>query len=296
MSNRYPWILPDLVGRTPPLTYTAIVIDTNPVDPSTIPVAATTTRYPFDPLSYFAIDDKRNSLLGQRWAHLKWLLSKSKDHLHQANEKGRIRMDLKWLSEIRLVPDYLLDGLVEEASQDRREAMTDLMTMKGKINELLDVLRVKRRQRVEIDYRKGIPPVNALSTIILHAVMKDIDANLETIRVLVDRYEPNGSAAFTGMQVNDLAQWREIEQRSAEAQQKIRRYMTLKKGAFVAKRGLDVLTYDLKQLNEELDSWSRAKSGLATACGSFHLDDPSSSESGNDSKGEGSDMEEDNSQ
>ncbi|KZT55281.1 hypothetical protein CALCODRAFT_510242 [Calocera cornea HHB12733] len=296
MSNRYPWILPHMVEQSAPLTYTAIVLDTDPVHPSVIPAVATSTRYPFAPLSYFEIDEERNSLLGQRWTHLKWLLEQSKVQLKQANEKGRLRMELNWLAEIRLVPDELLDGMVEGASQERLEALSDHMAMKENITEILEVLRIKRHQRIEIDYRNGIPPINALSTTILHAVMRDIDANLATIRVLVDRYQPNGMVILNGMQVSDLVQWREIRQRSPHAQQKIRHYITQKQGAFITRRGLDVLKYDRRLLNEELASWSRAKSGLATACGSFHLDDPSSTESGEDSEAEGSMMEEDGSQ
>ncbi|KZT53585.1 hypothetical protein CALCODRAFT_486200 [Calocera cornea HHB12733] len=278
MSDIYPYLLQDVLEETASLTFKASDLDLVPLEPSVVPSAVMSSRYPYAELSFFAIHDGRYSLVGQQWVLLKWFLSKYNAKLLAANDKCRSRMALGWLADIRAIPAaYLdLDRLVTDAKEERDEIRASVSAMRQKINDDLDWVRTKRNQRITKDYRSGIPQFNALTTAVTHALLNDLSANIELIRGVVDRPQPN-LAALNGMQVNVLGQT--ADGRSRDAQAKIRNYLKIKHECFIIKRKLDVLKWNGKLLGDEIALWSHATSGLLTACGSLHFSDSSDSSS-----------------
>ncbi|KZT54083.1 hypothetical protein CALCODRAFT_510988 [Calocera cornea HHB12733] len=288
MSDRLSYILPKMTGQTAPLTYASWILELETLIGPVVPSDAVTERYPFAKLSYFGIEDGPNTLLGQHWILLKWFHSKFDTILNETNERSRVRLELNWLREIRAVPDNMLNRAKEDAADEHMEAIDDHTNMKKKIRDLLAILRPKRDKRMRQDYRSGIPQFNALSTTVLHTILEDIDANILTIRSLVDKHQPNGHAVFIGLQVSNRVEWQETMHRTPAAQQTIRDYIRFKHTAHVTKRQVDILRFDYALLDKEMALWSRAKAGLLTPCGSLHLEDSSS-----DSEEGSSDSEED---
>ncbi|KZT54830.1 hypothetical protein CALCODRAFT_510495 [Calocera cornea HHB12733] len=278
MSDLYIYLLANVVDETAPFTFKASDLELVAVEPSVVPPAVMSSRYPYAELSFFAIDDGRYSLVGQQWMLLKWFISKHSAKLHAANERGRLRMELGWLADLRAIPNahLNLDRLIKEAQEERDEIRASLYTMRQRINDDLDVVRAKRNQRITKDYRSGIPKFNALTTAITYALLQDLSGNIETVRGIVDRPQPN-PLTLNGMQVSVLGQI--ADGRSREAQAKIRKYFKIKHESFSMKRKIDVLRWNDTLLGNEIDLWHHATSGLLTACGSLHFSDSSDSDS-----------------
>ncbi|KZT53994.1 hypothetical protein CALCODRAFT_511054 [Calocera cornea HHB12733] len=280
MSERYPYILANLAGETAPLTFTAYSLELQPVEPSVVPSAATWTRYPYGQLSFFGIDDERYSVVGLQWALLKWFLSKYDAKLRAANDKGRLEKERGWLVDIRTVREENLHNLIEDAQNELDDLLIEKQHMRQQIKEDLDFVRVRRDKRIMKDYRSGIPKTNALTTTITNTLLQDLAANIETVRGVVDRPQPN-LAGLNGMQVNVLA---ETANRSARAKSKIRRWIKIKHDAFLIQREVDILKWNHTLLGKEIDLWSSSTSGFLTACGSLHFNDSSDDSSDSSTK------------
>ncbi|KZT62637.1 hypothetical protein CALCODRAFT_533732 [Calocera cornea HHB12733] len=272
MSDLYVYIAPQLIGRTPPLTHAAARLRSQPNLPVAVPAAATTQRYPYCHLPYIGIADGPHSLVGHRWRLLQSYILNQAHILDAVHEEERLRLELDWLRSIAHENEADIHQRIFERDRFLNTLLAESALGLVQVRQHVTTVHNHRSLRIDFDYRQQIPPFNAMTSAILQILLQDLDSNIDTVRLLVDRHQHRD---IFDLMLEDWraiveVEWDDVQQKPPSVQAAIRRYIQLNHDIFALQHSIDLTNYNIELLEVEIELWNDPASGLMTPCGGWH--------------------------